>query len=390
MEYDFTYVNPTRIHFGKKSLYKLEEELSYYGKNVLLTYGSGSIKKNGIYQDVISVLNQCQKNVIEFSDIMPNPTYSKVKEGISIARDNHIDFILAVGGGSVIDCSKAIAIGMHGEDIWDKYWNKHLPLESQPTPIGVVLTMVGTGSEMDGGSVITNEELGIKTSIDYLEIYPRFSILNPEYTFTLSHYQMISGIMDIMSHIMEIYFSESDHDNLSDDLAESVLRNVIRNTRKALLNKNDYVARSNIMWDATVTLNGILKCSKKQDWQVHAIEHQIAVFTDCAHGMGLAAIQIAYYRYIYKYAIDKFKRFAVNVWNVDPYNKSDEDIALEGIFCLEQFQIECGAPINLKELGLTDSSILKDIAESCLTGSLGYKPLNKKEILEVLEKSFGD
>lgn len=387
MLFDFTYYNPTRIHFGRDSLNKLKGELVNYGDTVLLLYGKNSIKKIGLYDEVKSILNESGKKVVELAGIMPNPTYAKVLEGGQLVRDNKVDLILAVGGGSVIDCAKAISVSAYCEgDAFTRYWLNFEPINNEIVPVASILTMVGTGSEMNGGSVITNEELKIKTGRVYgTEVYPKFSILNPEYTFTLPQYQMVSGVFDIMSHLMEQYFSGNDN-NTTDYVIEGLLRSVIDNARVAVENPKDYEARSNIMWSATLALNTIAGLSKEQDWEVHMIEHQLGAYTDCAHGMGLAAISMPYYRYIYSYGLDKFVRFAKEVWNVSEEGKSKEEIALEGIDCLETFAKELGIVTSLRELGAT-REMLPLIANSTVLGG-GYKKLTVEEILKILENCY--
>ena len=387
MLFDFTYYNPTRIHFGRDSLNKLKGELVNYGDTVLLLYGKNSIKKIGLYDEVKSILNESGKKVVELAGVMPNPTYAKVLEGGQLVRDNKVDLILAVGGGSVIDCAKAISVSAYCEgDAFTRYWLNFEPINNEIVPVASILTMVGTGSEMNGGSVITNEELKIKTGRVYgTEVYPKFSILNPEYTFTLPQYQMVSGVFDIMSHLMEQYFSGNDN-NTTDYVIEGLLRSVIDNARVAVKNPKDYEARSNIMWSATLALNTIAGLSKEQDWEVHMIEHQLGAYTDCAHGMGLAAISMPYYRYIYSYGLDKFVRFAKEVWNVSEEGKSKDEIALEGIDCLEAFAKELGIVTSLRELGAT-REMLPLIANSTVLGG-GYKKLTAEEILKILENCY--
>ena len=387
MLFDFTYYNPTRIHFGKDSLKNLKGELDNFGETVLLMYGKNSIKKIGLYDEVINILNESGKKVVELSGVMSNPTYSKVLEGGKLVRDNNVDLILAVGGGSVIDCAKAISVSAYCEgDAFRKYWIKFEPINSKIVPVGSVLTMVGTGSEMNGGSVITNEELKLKNGRVYSsEVYPKFSILNPEYTFSVPQYQMVSGIFDIISHLMEQYFSGDDN-NTTDYVIEGLIRSVIDNARVAIKNPEDYEARSNIMWSATLALNTMAGLSKTQDWEVHMIEHQLGAYTDCAHGMGLAAISIPYYRHIYSYGLDKFVRFAKNVWNVSEEGKSKEEIAQEGLSCLEAFIKECGIVTSIRELGAT-KEMLPLIANSTVLGG-GYKKLTAEEVLRILEECY--
>ena len=319
---------------------------------------------------------------------MSNPTYNKVLEGAKLVRDNNVDLILAVGGGSVIDCAKAISVSAYcKEDAFKKYWINFEEVSNKIVPVGSVLTMVGTGSEMNGGSVITHEELKLKNGRVFpAEVYPKFSILNPEYTFSVPEYQMISGVFDIMSHLMEQYFSGTDN-NTTDYVIEGLLRSVIDNARVALKNPKDYEARSNIMWSATLALNTMAGLSKTEDWEVHMIEHQVGAYTDCAHGMGLATISIPYYRHIYSYGLDKFVRFAKEVWNVQTEGKTKDEIAQEGLSCLEAFIKECGMVTSLRELGAT-KEMLPLIANSTILLDSGYKKLTAQEVLEILEECY--
>lgn len=387
MNLDFTYKNPTTIYFGKKSLENLEKELSNYGEKILLAYGRNSIKKIGLYDEVLSILKENGKKVIELDGIMPNPTYAKVMEGAKLVRENEIDLILAVGGGSVIDCAKGISVSAYSDDNpWKKYWLEFQELDNKIVPVGSIITLAGTGSEMNGGSVITNESMKLKMGRVFpSEVNPKFSILNPDYTLSLPKYQMVSGIFDIMSHLMESYFSGQD-DVTTDYLIEGLLRSIINSTKIALKDPKNYEARSNIMWSATLAMNPLMGLSKTQDWQVHMIEHQLGAYTDCAHGMGLAAVSLPYYRAIYKEGIDKFVRFATEVWEVNPEGKSKDEIALEGINELENFTKECGIVTNLKELGATEE-MLPNIAKSTvILGS--YKKMTHEEILEVLKEAY--
>ncbi|MDO5292925.1 MAG: iron-containing alcohol dehydrogenase [bacterium] len=387
MLYDFSYYNPTRIHFGKDSLNQLKGELVNFGETVLLVYGKNSIKKIGLYDQLLTILNESGKKVVELSGVMSNPTYEKVLEGGKLVRDNKVELILAVGGGSVIDCAKAISVSAYCEgDAFTRYWMNFEPVNNEIIPVASVLTMVGTGSEMNGGSVVTNEELKIKAGRVYgPEVNPKFSILNPEYTYSVPQYQMVSGVFDIMSHLMEQYFSGEDN-NTTDYVIEGILRCVIDNVRVAIKNPEDYEARSNIMWSATLALNTITGLSKTQDWEVHMIEHQLGAYTDCAHGMGLAAISIPYYRFIYSYGLDKFVRFAKEIWHVSTEGKTKDEIALEGISCLEAFIKECGMVTSLRELGAT-KEMLPQIANSTVLGG-GYKKLTAEDVLEILERCY--
>jgi len=387
MIYDFKYYNPTKIYFGRGALENLTAELGNYGKNVLLLYGKNSIKKTGIYDKVIKILSECDKNVTELSGINSNPRYSQVMEGARLVRENEINLILAVGGGSVIDCAKAISVSAYASgDAWSRYWINGEALDNKTVSVGTVLTMTGTASEMNGGSVITNEDEKIKTGRVFgAEVYPKFSILNPEYTFTVPHSQMVSGIFDIFSHLLEQYFSGED-DNTTDCIIEGVLDSLITSARVANKNPLDYEARSNIMWCATLALNTVTGLSKTQDWEVHMIEHQLGAYTDCPHGLGLAVISIPYYKYIYKYGLDKFVRFAKKVWKIDAEGKTKEELALLGIDALEAFIKELGIPTTLRELGATES-MLPLIAKSTIKGG-GYKEMNEEDILKVLNACF--
>ncbi len=389
MNRDFEFFNPTQVFFGKTAMDALPTALDMFGVNVLLAYGGGSIKANGVYDQVMAALQRAGKRVTEFTGIMPNPTYAKVLEGGALARECEADLILAVGGGSVMDSAKAVAIAaVEDGDLWTKYWVEKRELDCMPIPVGAIVTMVGTGSEMDGDAVVTNEETMKKTSCWDYALYPKFAILNPEFTYSVPEYQMVSGIFDILSHIMEIYFSPEDEDNISDDFAEALMKSVIRNTAVALENPRDYTARSNLMWASTLALSGILSPSKREDWEAHQIEHQLGAYYDCAHGMGLAAVSPAYYRLICPYGLPKFKRFAVNVWGVDPTGKSDQAVALEGIDALAAFIRDSRMTPTLRALGITDDSKFQEIAESCNLRKGGYHTLTRQEIMQILRDSF--
>ena len=385
MLYDFTYQNPTRIHFGKKAINKLANELREYGNNILLVYGKASIKKIGLYDQVMNILQAEGKTVVELAGINANPRYTQLLEGARLVREHNIDLILAVGGGSVIDCAKGIACAAYAEgDVWQRYYVNQEPVTNRVIPVGSILTMAGTGSEMNSGSVITNEAENLKIGRVYplALVTPRFSILNPEYTYSVPKYQMISGIFDIFSHLMEQYFS-GDDDCTSDYLIEGLMLSLISASRKAIVNPEDYEARSNIMWCATMGLNKILGLSKTQDWEVHMIEHQLGAYTDCAHGIGLAIISPAYYRYIYRDGLHRFVRYAKHIWGVEDNGQGDEAIALEGINRLEAFIAELGIPATLREVGATEE-MLPLIANSTALGG-GYKQLNAEDVLAILK-----
>ncbi len=389
MQYDFEFQSPTKIYFGKKAIDNLKKELNKYGKNVLLIYGGGSIKKIGLYDKVINILSECDKKVYELAGVTPNPQYKKLLEGVEIARKNPIDLILAVGGGSVIDLAKGVSASIYcyDQDPYQKYWLEKKPLDNKVVPIGAILTMVGTGSEANGGSVISNDDLKLKVGRVFgEEVYPKFAILNPEYTYSVPLYQMRAGAFDIMSHLMEQYFSDFD-DNVSDYLNEALMKCVINSVRKANKNPEDYEARSNLMWCATLALNhNLVNLSKTEDWEVHAIEHQISAFTDCTHGMGLAAISVPYYKLIYKDGLPKFKRFAINVWGIEDKG-TDQEIALKGLEALKQFIKDEGMVLSIKDLGVTDEKMISDIADSVQLGG-GYKILTRDDVYKVLLDSY--
>jgi len=387
MNLDFTYQNPTTIYFGKTALDNLSSELASYGDTIMLAYGKGAIKKSGLYDQIVSILKKSGKNIVELSGIMANPTYEKVMEGVALVRENKVDMILAVGGGSVIDCSKAISVSAYCEgDAWTRYWLKFEPVDNKIVPVASILTLAGTGSEMNGGSVITNDDMKLKMGRVFpSNMNPKFSILNPEYTFTLPEYQMVSGIFDMMSHLMEAYFSGKD-DTTTDYMIEGVLRSIINSAKIAVKDPKNYEARSNLMWSSTLAMNPIMGLSKTQDWEVHMIEHQLGAYTNCAHGMGLAAISLPYYRYIYQFGLDKFVRFAKQIWCVDETGKTKEEVALEGIDAMERFVKECGIVTNLKELGATEEMLPLIANSTVLLG--GYKVLTAEEVLEILKTAY--
>ncbi|MDO5390832.1 MAG: iron-containing alcohol dehydrogenase [Eubacteriales bacterium] len=385
---NFKYSNPTKLYFGEDSLKNLKEELAGYGKNIQLVYGGGSIKKNGIYNQVVSVLKECGKEIFEDGGVMPNPTVEKLAEGCQIARDNQVDFILAVGGGSVCDYSKAVSVSAYCEDDpWEKYYIRFEDVTCKTIPVGCVLTMVGTGSEMNGGAVITNHEQKLKIGHVFGDnVFPKFSILNPKFTYSLPKYQMVSGCFDIMSHILEQYFSGED-DNTSDYIAEGLLRSLITSSKAAVKNPEDYEARSNIMWTATWALNTLIAMGKTTDWEVHMLGQAVGAHTDATHGMTLSAVSIPYYKYIMADGLQKFKRYAVNVWNVNPAGKTDEQIALEGLECMENYMKEIGLVMNISELGVT-KDMIESVADSTLIMEGGYRVLTHEDVVNVLTASL--
>lgn len=385
---NFEFCNPTKLYFGDESLKYLNTELPKYGSLILLIYGGGSIKKNGIYDEVITILKDNNKDVFEVSGVMPNPTIDKLYEGVQIARDNQIDFILAVGGGSVCDYAKAVSVSIHcDEDPWDKYYLRMEEPTCQIVPVGCVLTMVGTGSEMNGGAVITNPKQKLKIGHVFGDnVMPKFSILNPKYTLTLPHYQMVAGFYDIMNHICEQYFS-GDDDNTSDYISEGLMKSLIHSSRIAIKDPQNYEARSNIMWIATWALNTLVAKGKSTDWMVHMLGQAVGAYTDATHGMTLAAVSLPYYRYIMPYGLDKFVRFATNVWNVNPEGKSKEDIAKAGLDAMEEWMKELGLVMNITDLGVTED-MLEGLARSTIVLEGGYKVLNHDEIIQIFKESM--
>ena len=385
---EFTYCNPTKLYFGRDALNGLNEELPKYGDTVLLCYGGGSIKKNGIYDKVVAILNANGKTIIEDAGVMPNPTAEKLFEGCALARENRVNLILAVGGGSVCDYAKAVSVSAYcNENPWDKYYLRMEEPDNEILPVGCVLTMVGTGSEMNGGSVITNHGQKLKIGHVFGEnVFPKFSVLNPEFTLTLPKYQMVSGIFDIMSHILEQYFSGED-DNTSDYIMEGLLRSLIHSSKIAVENPNDYEARSNIMWIATWALNTLVAKGKSTDWMVHMIGQSVGAYTDATHGMTLAAVSLPYYKHILPYGLQKFKRYAINVWGVNPNDKSDEETALQGLDAMENYMRSLGLVMNITELGVTED-MLDGIADGSFIMDGGYKILSHDEIVEILKESM--
>ncbi|WP_028518849.1 iron-containing alcohol dehydrogenase [Ruminococcus flavefaciens] len=385
---NFSYHNPTKLYFGEDSLSYLKDEMKNYGENILLVYGGGSIKKSGLYDEIIAILKDCGKNVAEVSGVMPNPTIDKLREGVAIAREHKTDFILAVGGGSVCDYSKAVSVSVHcDDDPWDKYYIRFEEPTCEIVPVGCVLTMAGTGSEMNGGAVITNHKS--KQKIGHVfgdDVMPKFSILNPRYTMTLPKYQMVAGIYDILNHICEQYFSGED-DNTSDYISEGLMKSLIHASRIAVENPQDYEARSNIMWTATWALNTLVSRGKSTDWMVHMLGQAVGAYTDATHGMTLAAVSLPYYRYIMPYGLKKFARFATEVWGISAEGKTDEQLSGEGLSAMESWMKEIGLVMNLKDLGATEDMI-EGIADATIILNGGYKVLDRAEVVQILKESM--
>ena len=385
---NFTYANPTKLYFGEDALQNLNKELPKYGKTVQLIYGGGSIKKNGIYDAVVKILKENGKEIVEDGGVMPNPTTEKLKEGVEIARKHNVDLLLSVGGGSCCDYAKAVSVCVHcEEDPWEKYYIRQEEPTCKVLPVGCVLTMVGTGSEMNGGSVITNHEKHLKIGHVFgEEVMPKFAILNPKFTFTLPHKQMVAGIYDIFSHICEQYFSGTD-DNTSDYLSEGLMRSVVHSSLIAVKDPQNYEARSNIMWSATWALNTLIAKGKTTDWMVHMLGHAVGVFTDATHGMTLAAVSLPYYRHIMPYGLAKFKRFAINVWGVNAEGKTDAQVAQEGLAKLEEWIKQIGVSLHISELGATPEMI-EGMADATIILKGGYKVLERAEVVQILKESL--
>ena len=388
MQGNFSYHNPTKLYFGEDALKYLSDELKHYGRTVQLCYGGGSIKRNGIYDAVVEALKDAGKTIVEDSGVMPNPTVEKLYEGARMARENNVDLILAVGGGSTIDYAKGVSCSAWcDEDPWQKYYMEQQEASCRVIPVGAVLTMVGTGSEMNGGSVITNRSVGMKIGKVFGPYaFPRFTVLNPRFTFTVPQYQMVAGFFDIMSHIMEQYF-QGEGDYTTDYLAEGLMRSLIHSSRIAVKNPQDYEARSNIMWTATWALNTLLKCGKGGDWMVHMIGQAIGAHTDATHGMTLAAVSIPYYKFVSQFGLRKFARFAENVWGVCAEGKTDRQVADEGIAALEAWMKEIGVVTHSAELGVTEENI-EAIADSTIIFDAGYHKLTRDEVVNILKESM--
>lgn len=387
---NFDYHNPTKLYFGEDALDGLKTELAAYGPVVMLSYGGGSIKRNGIYDKVVALLHESDKTIVEDGGVMANPTVEKLYEGVELVRKNNVDLILAVGGGSTIDYAKGVAASAYAEgDPWERFYLKmeDPAPDARIIPVGSVLTMVGTGSEMNGGSVITNHAQNLKIGKVFDDrLMPRFTILNPTFTYSVPQYQMVAGFFDIMSHIMEQYFSNTD-DNTSDYLAEGLMRSLIHSSLIAVDNPQDYEARSNIMWTATWALNTLIGKGKSQDWMVHMIGQSVGAFTNATHGMTLAAVSLAYYHHVMDAGLLKFVRFAQNVWGVRAEGKTPRQVAEEGLAALEAWMRQIGVVMNLTELGVKPE-MFEGIANGTFILKGGYKELTHDEVVEILKESM--
>lgn len=385
---NFSYHNPTKLYFGEDSLRFLNDELPKYGDCVQLIYGGGSIRRNGIYDAVMELLKANGKKVVEDGGVMPNPTVEKLRKGVRIARENNVSLLLAVGGGSCCDYAKAVSVSVNcGDDPWEKYFERFEEPDCAIVPVGCILTMSGTGSEMNAGSVITNHSK--KRKIGHVfgaDVMPKFAVLNPKFTMSLPKRQMVAGIYDIFNHICEQYFSGED-DNTSDYIAEALMKSVIHSSLIALENPEDYEARSNIMWTATWALNTLISRGKSTDWMVHMLGQAVGAYTDATHGMTLAAVSLPYYRFIMPYGLAKFRRFAVEVWNVGTEGKSDEEIAAEGLQAMECWMKQLGLAMHLSSLGAT-AEMIEGIADATILLDGDYKTLNRDEVVQILKESL--
>lgn len=382
----FTYTYPVKQYFGEKAAENnLPAELAKVGKTVMLAYGGGSVKKTGIYDEMVAILKAAGKEIVEFSGVMSNPTYKKVQEGATLAKEKEVDFILAVGGGSVSDCCKIVATqARYEQDIWEMEYTDH-KIPTDHIPMGVVVTASGTGSEQNNGAVITNEEKKLKAAL--WGAYADFAILDPAYTLTVPMKQVISGAFDTLSHAMETYFGRPSDVTLSDEISEAVMRNVIRGIREVIADPKSLQPRSELMWASAMAENGILKIGKVTDFQGHMIEHQVGAYTDCNHGQGLAVIHPALYRFIYKADVKKFARFAKEVWAVDSEGKTEDETALAGIQALADFIREIGLPTTFAEMGIDlDADTLRKIAESTVVTVGCCKKLTAEDIVEILKE----
>lgn len=382
---DFIYSYPTKVYFGDKAAAKaLPAELEKAGKTVMLAYGGGSVKKSGVYDEICGYLKAAGKEIVDFPGIMPNPTYKKVQEGAALAKEKDVDFILAVGGGSVIDCCKIIAAQAVTEtDIWEMEFKNHV----YPTmfiPMGAIVTASGTGAEMNNGAVITNEDTKEKAGV--LGAHADFAVLDVAYTMSLPAKQVISGAFDTLSHSMETYLGSPRQITLSDEIAEAVMRSVIRNIRLLLKDINDKEARTELMWASAMAENGILKIGKVTDFQAHQIEHQLGAYTDCNHGQGLAVIHPVLYRHIYTESIGQFARMAEKVWEIPAEGKTEEELAAAGIDALADFVKEIGLPSTFTQMGITDRDVLKKVADTCNLTAGCCKKLSREEVFEILEE----
>lgn len=384
---NFEYKNPTKIIFGRDAEANLGQEILKYGEKVLLHYGGGSIFKNGIYEKVTKALQEVGIEYLELGGVQPNPRLSLIEEGIKLCRENQIDFVLAVGGGSTIDSAKGIAVGVPYEgEVWDFYIGKAEPVST--LPVGVVLTLPAAGSESSYSSVVTNDDGKLKRPLDHDVIYPVFACLNPEFTYSLPSYQTACGISDIFSHLMERYFTNVKAVGITDRLLEGAMKNLIENACYVIANPEDYDGRSEIMWTGSIAHSNLLNTGRIGDWASHMIEHELSAINDVAHGAGLAIITPAWMKYVYQHDIAIFLKYAVRVWGMDLHYHDSERTVLECIEKLERFYRDLGLPTRLSEIGITEEHF-DEIADKCRlfdeTTVGNFVKLTKKDIVEILK-----
>lgn len=377
----FYYHYPVRQHFGKGCAEEaIRSEMKSVGTRVLLAYGGGSLKRTGLYERIRSWLDECGKQVTDFGGIMPNPTYAKVQEGARIVRENNIDFILAVGGGSVIDCCKIVsAQARMDEDVWNAWYTDHR-LPTDFVPMGAVVTASGTGAEQNNGAVITHEEKKLKQPL--FGAYHSFAVLDSDLTKTLPMAQVVSGAFDTLSHCMETYMGRPQTTNLSDEINEAVMRNVVRNLRALIADPDDDFARGELMWSSAMAENGMLKLGKQTDFQCHMIEHAVGAYTDCNHGRGLAVIHPPLYRHLLDDGTEKLARMAETVWGVR--GATPRETAALGIDALEAFIRETGLPTRWSEMGITDETVLRAAADTCFITPGCCRQMSRDEIFGIL------
>ncbi|WP_449537392.1 iron-containing alcohol dehydrogenase [Ferdinandcohnia sp. Marseille-Q9671] len=385
---NFTYYNPTKLIFGKGQLEELKNEIPQYGKKVLLVYGGGSIKRNGLYDQVSSILGEMGAEVYELPGVEPNPRLSTVRKGIDICQSEGIEFLLAVGGGSVIDCTKAIAAGAkYDGDVWDFMTRK--AVATAALPLGTVLTIAATGSEMNAGSVITNWETNEKYGWGSPAVFPKFSILDPVYTYSLPKDQTVYGMVDMMSHVFEHYFHHEANTLTQDQWCESILRTVIETAPKLLNDLENYDYRATIMLNGTLALNGMLNMGYSGDWATHNIEHAVSAVYDIPHGGGLAIIFPNWMKHTLDENVGRYKQMAVRVFNVSTEGKEDRDVALEGIEKLREFWNSIGAPSRLADYGIGEENLELMADKTVVYGEFGrFKQLTKRDSLEILRASL--
>lgn len=383
---NFSFYNPTAIDFGNNSLDRLSNHIRKYAKKVLLVYGGGSIKKNGVYDRVLKQLTDLHIQVVELSGIEPNPRLTTVKKGIALCREHGVDFILAVGGGSVLDAAKAIAAGVpYDGDVWDFLMQK--ATITSALPLGTVLTLAATGSEMNGGAVITNWEERLKKAFGSIHVYPKFSILDPTLTYSVPRDQTGNGIVDIMSHVFEQYFSLTKDTPLQERLCESILQTVIEYGELALDNPHHYVARANLMLCGTYALNGgMISVGMQGDWATHGIEHEVSAISDIAHGTGLAIIFPNWMKYVYRERVDRFVQYATRVWGIDAQGKTDDEVALAGIQATRDYFNRIGMPATLADVQMDATSIDRMAKEAVRFGAIGsFKSLSEADVRAILK-----